>query len=61
MADAVPKMDWGSSNPAESFKLFKQRLELYFQVMKTKDEEKVPILLLAVGEVGLQRMTRCSC
>ncbi|PIK37302.1 hypothetical protein BSL78_25862 [Apostichopus japonicus] len=55
MADSVPKMDWNSSNQGESFKLFKQRLELYFQIKKITGADQVPILLLAVGEEGLQR------
>ena len=51
----VPVLDWGSPNIAESFKLFKQRLELYFTVKSIKEDEKVPIILLATGEEGLRR------
>ena len=51
----LPTMDWGSSNQTEAFKLFKQRLELYFSVRKTEEDNKVPLILLAVGEEGLRR------
>ena len=52
---SVPIMDWDSTDRAETFKLFKQRLEIYFTVQKTKTEEKVPIILLATGDEGLRR------
>ena len=51
----LPTMDWQSPNIAETFTLFKQRLELYFVVKHTPDEEKVPTLLLSSGEEGLKR------
>ena len=41
-------MDWQSSNLAETFKLFKQRLELYFVVNKIKIEQ-VNYIVLRVG------------
>ena len=34
----IPYMDWQSSNLVETFKLFKQWLELYFVVNKIKIE-----------------------
>ena len=55
MADNIPMMDWKSSNIAESFQFFKQRLELYFLVKKVKAEFKVPAILLAAGDEGLRR------
>lgn len=60
MATAIPIMDWLSPNLAETFKLFKQRLELYFKVKSTSDDDKVPILLLAVQEEGLKRYNSWS-
>ena len=37
----IPYMDWQSSNLAETSKLFKQRLELYFVDNKIKIEQQV--------------------
>ena len=48
-------MDWQSSNLAETFKLFKQRLELYFVVNKIKIEQQVNYILLRVGNEGLKK------
>ena len=50
----IPYMDWQSSNLAETFKLFKQRLELYFVVNKIKIEQQVNYILLRVGNEGLK-------
>ena len=47
-------MDWQSSNLAETFKLFEQRLELCFVVNKIKIEQKVNYILLRVGNEGLK-------
>ena len=44
----IPYMDWQSSNIAETFKLFKQRLELYFVVNKIKIEQQITYILLRV-------------
>ena len=33
----IPYIDWQSTNLAETFELFKQRLELYFVVNKIKN------------------------
>ena len=52
----IPYMDWQSSNLAETFKLFKQRLELYFVVNKIKIEQ-VNYILLRVGNEGLKNTT----
>ena len=35
----IPEMDWEAENVAESFKMFKQRLELYFLMKKTTKEK----------------------
>ena len=35
----IPYMDWQSSNLAETFKLFKQQLELYFAVNEIQTEQ----------------------
>jgi hypothetical protein len=51
----IPTMDWHSNDVPAAFKLFYQRLELYFIVNKVKDDTKVAIFLLAVGEEGLKR------
>lgn len=56
----VPILDWDSPNTAESFKIFQQRLELYFTAKGTKEEEKVPIILLATGEEGIRRYNSWS-
>ena len=47
----IPYMNWQFSNLAETFKLFKQRLELYF-VNKIKIEQQVNYILLRVGNEG---------
>ena len=54
MADQVPGMDWSSNNLAESFKLFQQRIKLYFSIKNIDTDGQVPIILLAVGEEGLR-------
>ena len=51
----IPYMDWQSSNLAETFKLFKQRLDLYFVVNKIKIEQLVNYILLRVGNEGLKK------
>ena len=56
MADNdIPYTDWQSSNLAETFKLFKLRLELYFVVNKIKTKQKVNYILLRVGNEGLKK------
>ncbi|KAK7098352.1 uncharacterized protein [Littorina saxatilis] len=51
----APKMDWTTDNPAESFKLFSQRIELYFKAKKVPTAEQTTHILLQVGEEGLRR------
>ena len=50
----IPYMDCQSSNLPETFRLFKQRLELYFVVNKIKIEQ-VNYILLRVGNEGLKK------
>ena len=45
------------SNLAETFKLFKQRLELYFLVNKIKIEQQLKYILLRVGNEVLKNTT----
>ena len=47
-------MDWQFSNLAETFELFKQRLELYFVVNKIKIEQQVNYILLRFGNEDLK-------
>ena len=54
----MPKLDWEASNLAESFKLFKQRCELYFRIKKITGDNAVAHILLAVGEEGLKRYNK---
>ena len=51
----APLMNWKAEDQAEAFRIFKQRIELYFNVKSIKDEKKAPSILLAVGEEGLKR------
>ena len=48
----IPEMDWEAENVAESFKMFKQRLELYFLTKETTKEKQVAHILLQIGEKG---------
>ena len=50
----IPEMNWESDNVAESFKLFKQRLELYFTTKNIEVEKQVAHILLQIGEKGLK-------
>ena len=52
----IPYMDWQYSNLAETFKLFEQRLDLYFDVNKIKIEQ-VNYILLRVRNEGLKNTT----
>ena len=40
-SEHIPRMDWVPPNQAETFKLFAQRLKLYFTVKKIKKEDQV--------------------
>ncbi len=50
-------MNWSvaSSERPAAFKLFRQRLKLYFEVRGIDGPDQVPHLLLAVGDEGLRR------
>ena len=54
-SENIPRMDWLAPNQAETFKLFTQRLRLYFTVKKIKREEQVSYILLQAGDEGLRR------
>ena len=53
--DHVPRMDWSVPNVAETFKLFKQRIELYFKAKRIEIADQVVHILLQVGDEGLRR------
>ena len=55
MDSHTPTMNWNTPDLATAFSLFKQRCKLYFQAKDIQGQDQVPILLLAVGEEGLQR------
>ena len=55
MANTAPMLDWSSPNIVEAFKLFQQRMELYFTVKKTDITEQPATILLATGDEGLRR------
>ena len=50
----IPEMDWASENVAKCFKIFKQRLELYFLRKNVEQGKQVAHILLQIGEKGLQ-------
>ena len=47
-------MDWTMPNTVADFKMFRERLELYFQVRGITESKQVPLFLLQVGEEGLE-------
>ena len=53
-SEHIPRIDWVAPNQAETFKLFAQRLKLYFTVKKIK-KDQVSYILLQVGDEGLRR------
>ena len=53
--DHVPRMDWSVNNQADTFKLFRQRIELYFKAKIIEPEDQVVHILLQVGDEGLRR------
>ena len=51
----LPKLNWKQPAPRDKFKLFKQRLELYFKVKKiTNDKERCYYLLRALDDDALE-------
>jgi hypothetical protein len=53
--ERVPQMDWAFPNQSDVFKMFRQRLELYFKVKGIKNDDQVNHVLLQVGDEGLRR------
>ena len=51
----IPYMDCQSSNLTETFKLFKQQMELDFVVNKIKIEQQVNYIKFIVGNEGLKK------
>ena len=49
-----PRMDWSNADLAGTFKLFKQKCEIYFNVKDTKVDKMVNHILLYAGDEGLQ-------
>ena len=58
--DHVPRMDWSVQNQADTFKLFKQRIELYFKAKRIEPEDQVVRILLQVGDEGMRRYNSWS-
>ena len=58
--DHVPRMNWSVQNQADTFKLFKQRIELYFKAKRIEPEDQVVHILLQVGDEGLRRYNSWS-
>ena len=53
--DDLPKLQWKQPAPRDKFKLFKQRLELFFKMKKkTDDKEKCYYLLRALDDDALE-------
>ena len=48
-------MNWSSTNTAESFCLFKQKVELFFIIKNITGEKQVPYILRGVEDEGLRR------
>ena len=55
MAGKLPIMDWKSPNIPQTFKLFRQKMELYYIVKKCTEQEKFANLLLGVGDPGIEK------
>ena len=53
-------MDWKSPDLPSSFKLFKQKVELYFTIKDIKREKQMPFILRAVNDEGLRRYNTWS-
>ena len=50
----VPTMNWSEPDLVETFSLFKQRMNLYFNVHNIKNDKKLDTVLLSIGLPGLQ-------
>lgn len=54
--NSAPVMDWSCTNQLDSYKLFEQRIKLFFTARRITDpEHKVANILLQLGEEGLKR------
>ena len=49
-----PRMDWSNADLAGTFKLFKQKCEIYFNVKDTKVDKMVNHILLYAGDEGIK-------
>ena len=50
----LPTMNWSEPDLVETFSLFKQRMNLYFNVQHNKNDKKLDKVLLSIGLPGLQ-------
>ena len=48
-------MNWKASNLADSFKLWKQKMSIYFSITGRKEEQQVPYILKGADDEGLRR------
>ena len=55
MAEKLPTMDWGAPNLTDAFNLFKQKVELYFQIKNIEGENQIAYILRGVDDEGLKR------
>ena len=54
-AGEAPVMDWSQKNLTEAFQLWKQKMNIYFQINGKKGEEQIPYILKASNDEGLRR------
>ena len=47
-------MNWSEPDLVDTFSLFKQRMNLYFNVHNIKNDKKLDTVLLSIGLPGLQ-------
>ena len=50
-----PRLDWTAANLPETFQLFKQRCQIYFDIKDIKVEKQVSHILFFTGNEGLRR------
>ena len=48
-----PRLDWTAANLPETFQLFKQRCQIYFDIKDIKVEKQVSHILFFTGDEGL--------
>ena len=51
----IPTMDWKAKNLPDAFKLWKQRMEIYFQIVALEEDQKVPYILQGSSIEGIRR------